>query len=85
MRESAEGGDTQAQANYARSWEIRGNFVQAHMWYNIAATRAPDWAYGSKKRGEIAAKMTSEQLAEAEQKAAEWLAAHPPSSGQDGL
>jgi hypothetical protein len=53
------------------------NYVDAHKWLNIVATRAPNPEDAINRRDEIAAKMTAEELAEAEQKASEWLKSHP--------
>ena len=79
IREGAENGDLQAQGRYARNWEIQEDYIKAHMSYTIAAARAPNWEHPLRQRDQITAKMASEQLAEAERKAREWLATHPPS------
>jgi TPR repeat protein len=53
--------------------------VQAHMWFNLAASRATG-SYreiGVIRRDEAAARMTPEQIVEAERLAREWDAAHP--------
>ena len=50
------------------------DYVTAHKWFNIAATK------GSKEarayRAELAREMTTDQVAEAQRQAREWLKAH---------
>ncbi len=60
------------------------NCVQAHMWFNIAAS----WALTelekqemSARRDEIAARMNQKQVAEAEDLAQQWLTTRPFSNG----
>ena len=50
-------------------------FVQAHMWFNLAAANGDKSA--SEYRDQVGNNMTSEQLAEAQRLACEWMAAHP--------
>ena len=46
------------------------DYVQAHMWFNLAASRGHKFAV--KDRDEVAAKMTPAQIAEAQRMAREW-------------
>ena len=48
------------------------NVVLAHMWFNLAAAQGS--ADAAKFRDEVAANMSSEQVAEAQRLAQEWLA-----------
>jgi len=56
------------------------DFVQAHVWANLAAARGSTRAV--KLRDELAAKMTSEQLAEAQKAARRWRPRTTPASTQ---
>ena len=53
--------------------------MQAHMWFNILASRNTSSMkrIGLEKRDILAAKMTAEQIAEAQRLARDWDAAHP--------
>jgi TPR repeat protein len=61
---------------YERGEGVRRDLVQAHKWYNLAASRFelsdkyPDISF--RKRDLVAAKMTPAQIAEAEKLAREW-------------
>lgn len=55
---------------YADGMGVPQNFVQAHLWLNLAAARGQKQAM--KQRDELGAKMTAEQLAEAQKLAAAW-------------
>ena len=78
-RKSAEQGDAWAQNNLGVMYEnghgVPQDYVQAHMWINLAASRETDlnrrntWV---KARDTLAAKMTREQIAEAQRRAREW-------------
>ena len=50
------------------------DYVQAHKWINLAASRAsgPDAEKYRKARDVVADKMTSDQIAKAQQLASEW-------------
>jgi len=50
------------------------DFVQAHMWYNLAASdlTGDDRELAAKNRDSLAEEMTSEQIAEAQRLAREW-------------
>ncbi|MBM3518860.1 MAG: sel1 repeat family protein, partial [Alphaproteobacteria bacterium] len=76
-RLAAEQDLAQAQNNLGVMYEYgRGvpqDYVQAHKWYNLAASRSPasdDVAV--KNRDIVAAKMTPAQIAEAQRLAREW-------------
>ncbi len=76
---AAERGDVAAQANlgalYANGSGVAQDDVQAHMWLNLAAARAKGNVFRyrlRKKRDGIAARMTPEQLSEAQLLAQEW-------------
>jgi hypothetical protein len=52
------------------------DYAQAHMWFNLAASRAEYAATrdtAAKDRDELAAKMTPDQIAEAQRMAREWV------------
>ena len=50
------------------------DYVQAHMWYNLAAAQGDNAA--AKNRDIVAAKMTSADVSKAQHMAREWLAKH---------
>jgi hypothetical protein len=72
-RKAAEQGFAPAQAAVAVGYEyglgVPQDFVLGHMWYNLAAAQNPAFANG---RDKLAAKMSSEQIAEAQRLAREW-------------
>ena len=83
FRAAAEQGHAGAQSNLGLMYrEGRGvpHYVQAHMWYNLAASQSSgeDRETAAKNRDDIAKKMTPEQIAEAQRLAREWK---PKSSG----
>jgi len=53
--------------------------VQAHMWFNLTASRSTgeDRESAVSARDRARARMTAEQVAEAQRLAREWDAAHP--------
>ncbi len=60
---------------YSKGQGVPQNYVQAHMWYNLAASRfAPgsDRDMAVKNRDIAAALMTPAQIAEAQRLAREW-------------
>ena len=76
--------NTTAQFNlgvkYATGQGVQQDYVQAHMWFNLAASRLPagephDMAVEA--RDKIASILSPEQIAEAQRLAREWDAAHP--------
>ena len=83
LRACAEAGGTEAQNNlgvmYGTGAGVPQDYVQADMWFNVAVAQSSgedrDWRV--RNRDIIAAKMTAEQIAEAQRLAREWDAAHP--------
>lgn len=74
FREAARNGDAYAQYMLGRLYEA-GNgttqdFVQAHKWYNLAASRGH--RHAAEARDALAERMTSNQVARAQQAAREW-------------
>ena len=78
LLDRAEKGDADAQVTLGAMFDAgRGvpqDYVSAHMWYNIAASRAS--GAGQKRyaaaRDGVAEKMTAQQIAEARRRAREW-------------
>jgi len=80
-RQAAERGNAAAQFNlgalYYSGQGVPQDYVEAHKWRNLAASRASAETrqqYGD-ARDEVAERMTSQQLADAQKLAREWLAA----------
>jgi len=78
-RKAAGQGDADAQFilgfMYEKGEGVPQDYAQAHMWYNLTASRAPDAetrALAARGREDIAAKMTPDQIAEAQRMAREW-------------
>lgn len=79
FRKAAEQGDAEAQHNlgvmYAEGLGVPQDYVKAHMWANLAASRLPP---GDKRKNAVnnlnvvEARMTPEQIAEAQRLAREW-------------
>ena len=84
LREKAEQGDASAQSNlglmYTNGQGMPQDYIQAHMWYNLAAASGgdEDKERHAKNRDSIAEKMTLGQVLEAQRRAREW---EPKSSG----
>ncbi len=84
LRALAEQGDAVAQlvlgVMYSNDEGTPHDYVQAHMWRNVAASRLTGEYLEREVQGRdaIAARMTPEQIAEAQRLAREWDAAHPP-------
>ena len=82
-RLAAEQGLGQAQINlgvsYADDRGVPQDNVQAHMWFNLAASRTTGGARERAVRGRVLAAglMNPTQIAEAQRFAGEWDAAHP--------
>jgi TPR repeat protein len=60
---------------YAKGRGVPQDFIVAHMWFNLAAARAPGVGYVeslAKDRDTIAKRMTPAQIAEAQKLAREW-------------
>jgi TPR repeat protein len=83
FRKAAEQGHKDSQgmlgAMYARGLGVPQNNVQAYMWFSLAVANIPESVEGRqardgvvKIRGELAAQMTPEQIAEAQKLAREW-------------
>jgi TPR repeat protein len=74
-RDDADKGDPDAQYAIGLMYlEGRGepqDYVQAHMWLNLAASASGFYVY-TKKRDDAAARMTPAQIAEAQKLAREW-------------
>lgn len=72
--QSAEAGDVKSQSAmgemYERGRGVPQNFVEAHKWYNLAASRGDDEA--EKARDRLAQRMSPDQLAEAQRLASAW-------------
>ena len=72
-----------AQSNLGLLYEngegVPQDYVQAHMWTNLAVAQSSgeDRDRRERNRDIIAAKMTAEQVVEAQRLASEWDAAHP--------
>jgi TPR repeat protein len=79
----AEAGDAEAQFDlggmYRNGNGVPQDHVQAHTWYNLAASRAAGEAGERAAQGcdIVAGRMDPTQIAEAQRLAREWDAAHP--------
>ena len=78
FREAADQGEANAQFNlggmYYQGQGVTQDYVLAHKWFNLAAARATgnDNEKFAKARDEVAARMTADQIAEAQRLAREW-------------
>ena len=78
LRTMAEGGNADAQANlgvaYANGEGVPQDGAEAHKWFNLAASKSTgeDQKKFAELRDTIAAKMTPQQIAEAQRLAREW-------------
>ncbi len=70
-------GDFASRVVYANGQGVPRDYVESHMWVNLAATQtaADKRAEYAQARDEIAKAMTPDQVAEAQKRAREWLAA----------
>lgn len=59
---------------YCSGREVAIDLVEAHKWFNLAASRGNDAAKGY--RLELSREMTKMQIAAAQKRAREWLRAH---------
>ena len=79
---AAEQGHDTAQFNLALMYIIGDgvlqDYVQAHKWFNILAANESEAAL--RKRENVAKKMTTEQIAEAQKLAREWMGKHKRSN-----
>jgi TPR repeat protein len=80
-RRAAEQGVAEAQHNLGHMYRVGlgvpQDYVQAHMWFNLAASRFPasereNRERAVKNRDIVASKMTPDQIAEAQRLAREW-------------
>ena len=82
-RLAADQGYARAQSNLGLLYEngegVSQDYVQAHMWTNLAVAQSSgeDRDRRERNRDIIAAKMTAEQVVEAQRLAREWDEAHP--------
>ena len=82
-RLAADQGHAGAQSNlgamYATGQGVPQDDVQAHMWFNLAASRmtGEDRESAVEARDRIADEVTPDDLSEAQRLAREWDAAHP--------
>jgi uncharacterized protein len=60
--------------NYACGRKVEADLIEAHKWFNIAALRGDVEA--ARRRQEIAAEMSSFDIAHAQRRAREWMVAH---------
>ena len=76
LMKRAEQGNALAQYNLGLMYEdgkgVPRDYVQAHMWYNLAASQTDDQVY-AEFRDAIAEHMTREQITEAQRRAREWM------------
>jgi uncharacterized protein len=58
---------------YSEGKGVPLDYVLAYMWFNLAAAGSEDgWEFDAKQRDDVAAKMTPDQIAEAQRMAREW-------------
>ncbi len=73
-RKAAEQGNADAQTTlgvmYANGEGVPEDFIQAHMWFNLAAAQGNE--LGRENRDIVAERMTPAQVAEAQRLAREW-------------
>ena len=78
-RLAADQGLDLAQSNlgnmYDNGYGVPQDYIQAHMWFNLAAAQGNESAIGN--RDIITGMMTPSQIEEAQRLAREWIAAHP--------
>ena len=81
FRKAADQGDADAQFNlglmYSNGQGVPQNYVQGHMWFNLAAARFPASETENRNkavsaRANVAKQMTPAQVAEAQKLASEW-------------
>jgi TPR repeat protein len=87
FRKAADQGNADAQESlgemYSEGRGVPQDYVLAHMWLNLAAASSDVLTHKSatEKRADVAAKMTPDQIAEAQKMAREWV---PKSEMSDG-
>jgi hypothetical protein len=78
-RKAADQGYADAQSNlgrmYAKGLGVPQDYVQAHMWFNLAAAKGD--ADAIKNRDRVSTMMTPAQIAEAQKLAREWKPKEP--------
>ena len=78
FRKAAEQGNAEAQNNLGLMYEVgqgvAQDFVQAQIWYNLAAAKGDENA--RKNRDIVVGKMTFDQINEAQRLAFEWTEKH---------
>jgi hypothetical protein len=57
--------------------DVPQDYVQAHIWFNLAASLRPTGEFGVRHRDSAADQLTSDALNEAQRRARDWDAAHP--------
>ena len=81
FRKAAEQGEAEAQRNlgevYSRGRGVPQDFIESHKWFHLAETRSSGFfqATAARRRRVIEAKMTPDQIAEAQMRAREWTEA----------
>jgi TPR repeat protein len=75
---------------YSKGRGVPQDYVQAHMWLNLAASQLPDLGKTRRNttidaRDLVASKMTSAQIAEAQELALEWMIERRHRARQNGL
>jgi TPR repeat protein len=61
--------------DYSSGHDVEINMIEAHKWFNIAASRGHK--DGAQMRREIAALMSDTEIGQAQRAARDWLKAHP--------
>jgi TPR repeat protein len=61
--------------DYSSGREVEINMVEAHKWFNIAASRGHK--DGAQMRREVAALMSDAEIGQAQRAARDWLKVHP--------
>jgi hypothetical protein len=84
-RKAAEQGDVFAQATlgalYSMGQGVAQSNVEAYYWLGIAAaTPGPDQEKYAANRQSMAARITADELADAQERVEKWLTAHSPAS-----
>jgi TPR repeat protein len=77
-RVAAEQGNASAQfflgSMYEEGWGVSQDYIQAHMWFNLAASNGFGNDEMAKRRDSVASKMTQEEVSLAQRLAREWKA-----------
>ena len=82
LRARAEAGVASAQFSlgfrYNTGQGVPQDYVEAHMWYNLAASLRLTGEFGVRNRDRVAGRMTPDQIAEAQRRAREWTPTPEP-------